>query len=133
MLQERADQERIQLLQLHHRWSNLQSFSAKFEQQLKAVSIGVAGVCASASIEEDAHEETPQCAVQLESWPPSVIKRLNGCGDVAQKIWRGFQVPVSVIDVGVAHVSRQSQHVLADALTFSGAAFQGPDGECVEE
>src|SRR5216117_4098633 len=50
MLQERADQGRIQLLQLHHRWSNLQSFSAKFEQQLKAVSIGVAGVCASASM-----------------------------------------------------------------------------------
>src|SRR5437773_11693274 len=132
MLQERANQRRIQLLQLHHRWSKLQPFSGKFEQQLKAVGIRVAGVRAGASmLRKMLTKKRLNVRVQLESWPPSVIKRLNGCGDVAQKIWRGFQVPVSVIDVGVAHVSRQSQHVLADALTFSGAAFRCPDGECV--
>ena len=51
------------------------------------------------------------------SFSSSLRKVLGDGGDIAQKFWGGFQIPVGGVDVDVAKVGRQCQHVLPDSLT----------------
>src|SRR6516164_7817127 len=76
---------------------------------------------------QDAREAMPPCAVPAKSWPPSLYEALGDDSDLAQKIGRGFQVPVGAVDVDMTQVGCQSQHVLPDALTARWRGFQGPD------
>src|SRR5713101_661826 len=50
---------------------------------------------------------------------------------IAQKIGRSLEVPVRRVNVDVAQISRQSDHVLADASSTWRAGLQCPDSECV--
>src|ERR1700704_4447761 len=71
------------------------------------------------------------CGVREKSWSPFSRKVLGDDGDIAQKFGRGFQVPVSSVDVDVTQVGSQGQHVLPDSLTASRRRFQRPNRECV--
>src|SRR5512138_1377385 len=67
------------------------------------------------------------CAVRARSLAPSLRKVLRGDGNVEQKLGCGFQVPVGSVDVDVAEVGSQGQHVLPDSLAASWRRLQGPD------
>src|SRR5438552_6334454 len=67
------------------------------------------------------------CAVRAKSWSPSLHKVLRDDGDVEQKLGCGLQVPVGSVDVDVAEVGSQGQHVLPDSLAASWRRLQCPD------
>src|SRR6266446_9750152 len=58
-------------------------------------------------------------------------ERFAGVGNVTQKIGRSLEVPVRRVNVDVAQIGRQSDHVLADASSTWRAGLQCPDSECV--
>src|SRR5947209_20112491 len=75
----------------------------------------------------------PPCAVRGKSFSSSLREVFGNGGNVAQKLRRGFQVPVGGIDVDVPHVRSQSKHVLPDALTAGWRCLQCPDRKRVTE
>ena len=57
----------------------------------------------------------------------SLRKVFGNDSDVAQKLRRGFQVPVGSVDIDVTQIGSQGQHVLPDSLTASWRRLQCPN------
>ena len=74
-----------------------------------------------------AHGRKLLCAVREESWLSSLHKVLGDDGNVAQKLRRGFQVPVGRVDIDVTQIGSQGQHVLSDSLPASWRRLQCPN------
>lgn len=58
---------------------------------------------------------------------------LSGACDVAQKVGRGLQIPIRRVDVDVAQIGRQCDHVLSDPGSAWRAGAQCPHGKGMTE
>jgi len=61
----------------------------------------------------------------------STHERFPIVGDITQKFRRSFEIPVRGVDVDVAHIGRQGDHMLANAISVRWAILQCPHSECV--